>query len=31
VPDGMIVFMPSYGRMEEWARAWEKDKLLTQI
>lgn len=28
VPDGLIVFMPSYNRMEEWARAWEKDKYL---
>jgi DNA excision repair protein ERCC-2 len=31
VPDGMIVFMPSYSRMEEWARVWEKDKYLEQV
>jgi DNA excision repair protein ERCC-2 len=28
VPDGLIVFMPSYSRMEEWARVWEKDHYL---
>ena len=31
VPDGLIVFMPSYSRMEEWARVWEKDKYLEQV
>ncbi|CAD8076131.1 unnamed protein product [Paramecium primaurelia] len=31
VPDGLIVFMPSYSRMEEWARQWQKDKYLEQI
>lgn len=31
VPDGLIVFMPSYSRMEEWARVWEKDRFLEQI
>lgn len=27
----MIVFMPSYNKMEDWARSWEKDKLLSEI
>lgn len=28
VPDGLLVFMPSFNRMEEWVRAWEKDQIL---